>query len=184
MQAAGAPLRALPLAPRAPLPPLRLPPGRIVPQAGRSPRSTMSEGAEKRAAQAKPPSAVASAAQQRPASPGDAPSSSSAEQQQAQQQQGQRPGAGSPWWREQQRAKRRAAGMTPLEEYMRDTPGLDRFLDLPLMFGDIVMLLATEVRLILCQHLARSSIQSCSRGRSPPTPPAPAHPRAHALAQS
>ncbi|KIZ01536.1 hypothetical protein MNEG_6425 [Monoraphidium neglectum] len=67
----------------------------------------------------------------------------------AEQRQQQRPakqqGPGQAWWHERRRQQQRASGMTQLEEFMRDTPGLNRLVDGTLILGDAVMVLATEV---------------------------------------
>jgi hypothetical protein len=107
----------------------------------------MSEAGEKarqqqqQQAHSRPPSAVAgNHAEPEQARPPQA------EQPEQQQQQQQKTGQGQAWWRERRRAAQRAAGMTKLEEMMRDTPGLNRLVDGTLILGDVVMVVATEVR--------------------------------------
>ena len=156
-------------------------------QGGRSPRSTMSEGgggggSGDKARQQRPerPTALSGAVQPRPESPADQ------QQQQQQQQQpppaassssggGGKPGQGPAWWRERRRQQQRAAGMTPLEEWMRDTPPFDRLVDGTLILGDAVMVLATEVRESE-EGLGRRR-QQCTKARTEacPSPTATRH---------
>ncbi|GBF97375.1 hypothetical protein Rsub_11022 [Raphidocelis subcapitata] len=132
---AAAPRLAAPHRPQRPLA------ARCSAQGGRSPRSTMSEAGEK------------GRQQQQQAHTPRAAAGGHAEPEQGQQQPQQQPqeqrkagqGQGQAWWRERRRQAQRAAGMTKLEELMRDTPGLNRLVDGTLILGDVVMVVATEV---------------------------------------
>lgn len=117
---------------------------RCVMRSGRSPRSTVSERSEKVRQQQKQPSAHAQSQQATSSDEHSQRQQQEKEQQQQQQSQSQEQ-QGKSWWQERRRQQQRAAGMTQLEEMMRDTPGLNRLVDGYMILGDAVMVLATEV---------------------------------------
>jgi len=179
-------------------------------QGGRSPRSTVSEASNKQQQQQpKRPSALSQTSQPRPISPEQLqqhnnqqqPSQSQHHDNSPQQQQPSKSGGGKQqgqaWWRERRRQAQRAAGMTKLEEVMRDTPGLNRLVDGTLILGDAVMVLATEVRargvcwgcggLGVCGDVNAMRFLYCLAAARPScsTPPSPLpHPRTHTPAHA